>query len=88
MGRVREGREVSKVQNPKEKVISASQGHFLSDLVKKAAGLVLKEDSSGSSDTEAVRILMDVCDVLDQVNPSSSGSSTDKNSSAAAGSSQ
>jgi len=70
------------MKDPKEKIISVSQGYFLSDLLKKAASLILKEDSSGSSDTEAVRILMDVCDVLDGKDQSS-GSSIDKNASAA-----
>ena len=75
------------MRNPKEEFkVSVSQAYYLSGLIKRAIGLILKDDS-GSCSTEAIRLLLHVCDFFERPDHPS-GSSTDKNSSAASGSSQ
>lgn len=64
-----------------------SQARYLGSIIREAAGSLLKMNSSSGCDTEAIRRLMDVSDFLEGKNQSS-GSSSDKNVSAASGSSQ
>lgn len=57
-------KEVKEVRNPHEEfTVSVSQADYFSEMIKRAIGLMLK-DSSGSCSTEAIRLLLNVCDFL------------------------
>ncbi|MCI9547575.1 MAG: hypothetical protein HFH60_13000 [Lachnospiraceae bacterium] len=67
--------------------MTVSQASYLGSIIREAAGSLLKMNSSGGCDTEAIRRLIDVSDFLEG-RDQSSGSSTCKNFSAESGSSQ
>lgn len=67
--------------------MTVSQASYLGSIIREAAGSLLKGNSSGGCDTEAIRRLIEVSDFLEGKNQSS-GSSSDKNASAASESSQ
>lgn len=67
--------------------MDVSQALHLGSIIREAAGSLLKMNSSGGCDTEAIRKLIAVSDFLEGKNQSS-GSSGDKNASAASESSQ
>ena len=67
--------------------MDVSQAIHLGTIIRETAGSLLKMNSSGGCDTEAIRRLIDISDFLEGKNQSF-GSSSDKNASAASESSQ